>query len=101
MNYKGENIVLLQTGGEMNKKQKIVVMIAIELIFVTFLVWLISGSDIFTKTQVLIETKDELFGWTEKKWVNKFVLGLDLTLLISGIITIVSIVFIYLFRNKN
>ncbi|MEG8946192.1 hypothetical protein [Rosettibacter firmus] len=85
----------------MNKKQKIVVMIAIELIFVTFLVWLISGGDIFTKTQVLIETKDELFGWTEKKWVNKFVLGLDLTLLISGIITIVSIVFIYLFRNKN
>ena len=44
----------------MNNKQKIVVIIGAVLIIATLIVWLSNGSEVFTKTQVLVEKKDEL-----------------------------------------
>jgi len=85
----------------MNKRQKCVVILALIVIILTFIIWISSGSEIFTKTQILVEKKDELFGWTEKQWVKKFVLGLDLTLLIDFVTIIVSTILFFIFRRKK
>lgn len=85
----------------MNKKQKNVIVISLSVIIVSIIIWQIYGGEIFTKTQVLVETKDELFGWTEKKWEDKFIWGLDLSLVISGIAVITGGLFFYLSRNKK
>ena len=85
----------------MNKKQKYVLIIALILIILTVIIWISTGSEIFTKTQILVEKKDELFGWTEKQWVKKFVLVLDLTLLIDFVTIIASTIFFFIFRRKN
>jgi len=85
----------------MNKKQKYVLISAVSIIIITFIIWISSGSEIFTKTQVLIEKKDELFGWTEKQWVKKFVWGLDLTLAIDFITIILSTFIFFIFKRKK
>ena len=85
----------------MNKNQKLFLSIGLFVIVASFIVWAIFGFEIFTKTQVLVETKDELFGWSEKKWIDKFIWGLDLTLLISGITIMLGGILMYLFRNRK
>lgn len=42
-------------------------------------IWLFSGREIFTKTKILIEKEDELFGNTFLEWKETFILGLDYT----------------------
>lgn len=84
----------------MNKKQKTVLLAVIAVIVVSLIVWQIFGGEIFTKTQVLVETKDELFGWTEKKWEDKFIWGLDLSLIVSGASAAIGGVLLFVFRNK-
>ncbi|MGK9368437.1 hypothetical protein ACSSWA_06015 [Melioribacter sp. Ez-97] len=84
----------------MNNKQKYLIVISFSLILITFAIWLYYGGEIFTKTQILVETKDDLFGWTESKWVDKFVWGLDLSLAMSGLI-IISSAFLYFFFGKK
>ena len=66
-----------------------------------FIVWIYSGLEIFTKTQVLVEKKDELFGWTEKQWVKKLVFGLDMTLAIDFVTIIASTILFLIFRRKK
>jgi|GEM_PF-675239 len=85
----------------MNKNQKLFLSIGLIVISASFIVWAIFGFEIFTKTQVLVETKDELFGWSEKKWIDKFIWGLDLTLLISGITILLGGILMYFFRNRK
>lgn len=85
----------------MNKKQKYLIIISFSLILITFAIWLFYGGEIFTKTQALVETKDDLFGWTERKWVDKFVWGLDLSLVLSGIIIVSTAFLFFFFRKKN
>ncbi len=85
----------------MSKNQKLFLSIGLFVIATSFIVWAIFGFEIFTKTQVLVETKDDLFGWSEKKWVDKFIWGLDLTLLVSGITIFLGGILIYLFRNRK
>lgn len=85
----------------MNKKQKLILALSVIIISASFIVWLSYGSEIFTKTQVLIESKDELFGWTEKKWVDQFIWGLDLTLSITGITILASGVLMFFMRSKK
>jgi len=85
----------------MNKKQKWVIIAVADVIVVSLIVWFAFGSEIFTKTQVLVEHKDELFGWTEKKWVDKFIWGLDLSAAISGISILIGAVIFYLVRTKT
>ena len=85
----------------MNKKQKTVLVTGSIVVVATLIVWLAYGGEIFTKTQVLVEKKDELFGWTDKQWANKFVWGLDLSLLISAITAVISAALLFIFRSKK
>jgi len=85
----------------MNKRQKCVVILALIVIILTFIIWISSGSEIFTKTQILVEKKDELFGWTEKQWVKKFVWGLDLTIAIDFVTIIASSFLFLIFKRKK
>lgn len=85
----------------MNKKQKVILISVVAVVILSLIVWQIYGGEIFTKTQVLVETKDELFGWTEKKWEDKFIWGLDLSLIISGASVFIGGVLLFVFRNKR
>ena len=85
----------------MNKKQKITLLVGLIIIALAFIVWLYYGGELFTKTQVLIEKKDELFGTTYKEWQNKFIWGLDYTMYISGATVAVCTVLFFVFRKKK
>lgn len=85
----------------MNKKQKIVLYTAIILIAAAFIVWLLSGAEIFTKNQVQVEVYDELFDTTYMEWQDKFVLGLDYVLGFSGLVALISGILILLFKSKR
>ena len=76
------------------------------------IIWQASGGDIFTKTQVLIEKKDQLFGTTYKELQDKFVFGLfpsgfslNLELLavtsLSGLVVVVSTILFFIFKKKR
>ncbi len=88
-------------GLTMNKKQKFTLAIAAIIILISLIVWQIYGGELFTKTQVMIEKKDELFGWTEKVWEDKFIWGLDLSAGISGVTVLVGGILFFIFRNKK
>lgn len=75
---------------KLNKNQKRTIITGLLLIAAALLIWLGFGAEIFTKTQVLIEKKDELFGTSYKEWRDKFILGLDYTIAFSGVIILVS-----------
>ncbi len=85
----------------MNRKQKIIVSAAVIIILATLIIWLAYGGELFTKNQVLVEKKDELFGTTYKVWENKFIWGLDLSLLISSITVIITGIFYFIFRKRE
>ncbi len=85
----------------MNKKQKIVLVVGAVLIFSALILWLAHGGDIFTKTQVLIEVQDELFGTTYNEWQDKIVIGLDYAGGFSAMIAVISAVLFFLFRTKK
>lgn len=85
----------------MNKKQKIVIVVGSVLIFSALILWLAHGGDIFTKTQVLIEKQDELFGTTYQEWQDKIVVGLDYAGGFSAMVAVISGVLFFLFRTKK
>lgn len=85
----------------MNKKQKITFLIGLTIIVIAFIVWIVNGTYVFTQTQILIEKKDPLFGNTYKEWQNKFIWGLDLTLIVSAISVISSIILFFIFKDKR
>lgn len=85
----------------MNKKQKVTVLVCSIIIITSFIIWIASGSEVFTKTQVLIEKKDELFGTTYKEWKDQFIWGLDLTGAISGFIVITGSILLWILRRKK
>jgi hypothetical protein len=84
-----------------NKKQKLVLYSAFSVITVSLTIWLAYGGEIFTKNQVLVEVKDEIFDMTTKEWKDKFIWGLDLSLIITGITTVISIILLFFFRTKK
>lgn len=84
-----------------NSSQKKTFAIGVMLIIAAIIVWAGFGGEIFTKTQVLIEKKDELFGTTYKEWKDQFVLGLDYTLGFSGIVALITTLTIFFKRDKN
>ncbi len=86
---------------KINKKQKISIYTGVALIAVMFLIWILSGSEIFTKTQVLVEIEDELFNTTYSEWQDKFIPGLDLTLIVSAVISVITLILVYIFKNKK
>ena len=85
----------------MNKKQKIVLVVGAVLIFSALILWLAHGGDIFTKTQVLIEKQDDLFGTTYNEWQDKIVIGLDYAGGFSAMIAVISAVLFFFFRTKK
>ena len=84
----------------LNTKQKRVIVIGFVIIGLSFIIWILYGGEIFTKTETLVEVKDELFG-TIKEWREQFIWGLDLT----GIVSLVTVgccgVLLFLFRSKK
>jgi len=85
---------------KLNKRQKRTLLMALLLIAAALLVWIGFGGEIFTKTKVLVEIQDEIFG-TTKEWKDQFVLGLDYTLAFSGITVLLALVFTFLQRDKR
>lgn len=83
----------------MNRNQKIVLLSAGILILLSLIVWWSYGGEFWTKTEVLVEIKDELFDSSYKEWQDKFVLGFDYTLLFD--IIVVSFAFIGYFAAKK
>jgi hypothetical protein len=69
----------------MNKKQKFVILIGIAVIVISFLIWQLAGGEPFTQTEILVTKYDEFFKRTRAEFENKFIWGLDLTLIVSGI----------------
>lgn len=64
------------------------------------IIWLGFGVEIFTKTQVLVEIKDDLLGTNYKEWKDQFVLGLDYKLGFIGAVFILSTFLIWKTRTK-
>jgi hypothetical protein len=86
----------------MNSKQRKTLIVVAVVVSLSIIVWLGFGSEILTKTQILIEKKDELFpDMVEKQWVDKFIWGLDLTGAISFLSIIMGSFFYFHFRNKK
>ena len=85
----------------MNKKQKIVLTIGALLILSALILWLAHGHEIFTKTHVLIEKKDELFGTTYKEWEDKIIIGLDYAGGFSAAVAVVTGILLFIFRTKK
>ena len=96
----------------MNKKQQRTILIGLLIIVAAVVIWLLSGQEIFTKTQVLIERKDQLFGTTYKEFQDKFVFGLlpsgfSITLdslsltSLSGVVVVISGILFFIFRKKG
>lgn len=86
---------------KINKKQKTILIAGLFLIVGILILWIGFGGEIFTKTQVLVEKQDAIMGTTYKEWKNQFILGLDYSLGISGIITAITALGLYVFRNKK
>ena len=84
-----------------NKKQKLTISICVTIIFAAFIIWIVNGSYVFTQTQILIEKKDPLFGTTYKEWQNKFIWGLDLSLVVTAISIISSAILFFIFKDKR
>jgi len=85
----------------MNKKQKITLIIGLVLIASALIVWFAHGGEIFTKTQVLVEKHDELFGYTYEEWVDKIIIGLDYAGSFSAVVALITGILLYIFKDKK
>ena len=83
------------------KKLKIVLFVGAILILFALILWAAHGGQIFTKTQVLVEKQDELFGTTYKEWEDKVVIGLDYAGGFSAIVGVLTGIILFIFRNKK
>lgn len=86
---------------KLNQKQKMSLYIGLFLIFAVLMVWMGFGMEIFTKTQVLVEKTDELFGTTYKEFENKFILGLDYTAAFSFAVFVITFIVSFFQRTKK
>ena len=84
-----------------NKQQKTTIILALILIAISIIVWLAYGANIFTKTKVLVDKKDELFGTTYKEWQDKLVLGLDYISVFIGAVAVVAGIFLFKFKSHK
>jgi len=85
----------------MNKKQKTTLIIGLVLIVSALVVWLAHGAEIFTKTKVLVEKYDELFGYTYEEWVDKIIIGLDYVGSFSTVVALITVVLLFVFKDKK
>ncbi|MFA7227754.1 MAG: hypothetical protein WC061_01865 [Melioribacteraceae bacterium] len=86
----------------MNPSQKKILAASLTIILISLTVWVYSGREIFTKNQILVEKKDELFpDMVQKVWVDKFIWGLDLTGAIILTTVVAGIFFYRRLRDKK
>lgn len=85
----------------LNKTQKRILVIGAVVIAAALIAWVISGGEVFTKTQVLVEKQDELLGASYKEWKDQFTLGLDYTLAFSGLIIAITLLSTFVKRDKK
>ena len=74
----------------MNSKQRFVLIIGILVILSSFVIWQLTGGEFFTQTEIIVDKQDEFFNKSTKELEEKFVWGLDLTLIVSGITLVIS-----------
>jgi hypothetical protein len=85
----------------MNNKQKTTLVIGLVLITSALVVWLAHGGEIFTKTQVLVEKYDELFGYAYNEWVDKIIIGLDYAGSFSAVVALITVILLFIFKDKQ
>ncbi|PJA96516.1 MAG: hypothetical protein CO129_06100 [Ignavibacteriales bacterium CG_4_9_14_3_um_filter_34_10] len=85
---------------KINTKQKRVLLTGLLISIAAIIIWLSFGAEIFTKTKVLVETKDEIFGDT-KEWKDHFVLGLDYTLGFIAFVNIAFFILVWKLKSKS
>jgi len=85
----------------MNKKQKTTIIIGLVLIASALVVWLAHGAEIFTKTRVLVEKYDALFGYTYEEWVDKIIIGLDYAGSFSAVVALITGILLFIFKDKK
>jgi hypothetical protein len=85
---------------KLNKNQKRTLYIGLLLIAAALLAWIGFGGEIFTKTEVLVEVEDEIFG-TTKEWKDQFVLGLDYTSAFIAVVVVIISTLLFIFKNRK
>ena len=85
----------------LNIKQKKILIITLVLIVISLIVWQLYGGEFWTKSKVLVEIKDDLFDTTYREYQDKFVLGLDYTLLFDGFVFVAGLIGTFLVRTKK
>lgn len=86
---------------KLNKSQKYILISGLLFISAALIIWAGFGGEVFTKTEILVEKNDDLLGTTYKEWQNKFILGLDLTLVFILITSLITIAAFFLKRGKK
>lgn len=85
----------------LSENRKIIIAVASSVIVILFLVWLMYGGEIFTKTSVVVNVEDELFNTTYQKRVDKFVLGLDYTVAAAGITVLITGILLFINKKRS
>lgn len=85
---------------KLNQKQKKIIYVWLLIISAAILLWVGFGGEVFTKTQIIVEKRDELLGTAYKEWRNQCVLGLDYTLAFVALVTVIAIGFAWRHRTR-
>ena len=85
---------------KLNQKQKKIIYIWLLIVAAAIFIWIGFGSEVFTKTQILVEKRDELLDTTYKEWKEQFVLGLDYTFAFIALVSAIAIGFIWRQRTR-
>ncbi|MHB8579871.1 MAG: hypothetical protein ACYDA4_08415 [Ignavibacteriaceae bacterium] len=90
----------------MNKKQISAMATGLSIIFITFAVWAYQGFHLFTHEKVIIKLPqseiEKMLGQPPRLiWVNHFLLGLEYSLVITLIVTIISTALFFLFKTRK
>ena len=85
---------------KLNQKQKKIIYVWLLIVAVAILLWVGFGGEVFTKTQIIVEKRDELLGTTFKEWEEKFVLGLDYTIGFIGIVSMITAFIVWWLKTK-
>jgi len=85
---------------KLNQKQKKVFYFWLLIVAAAIFTWIGFGGEVFTKTQIIVEKRDELLGTTFKEWEEKFVLGLDYTIGFIGIVSMITAFIVWWLKTK-
>ena len=85
---------------KLNQKQKKIFYIWLLIVIAAISTWVGFGGEVFTKTQIIVEKRDELLGTTFKEWEEKFVLGLDYTIGFIGIVSMITAFIVWWLKTK-